>query len=258
MATHRVDLRVEGDHLEYDFENLPPVVELGPEDTLVVSFDGVPEHYIPALSALGGGAPFGPFLTVQVEGNTLCCQGCSHTGSATFGAWPLLIGHLGHILEPSAPFEIRLIDGVVRHVRQIHLTVLSDDKVVVSPGETEQIFAESVIEWLFLFADPDHPPRVPVIVFEHYDGDGNAAPGGLGPFSALRINTGSSFEGVRFRIIGSGNNGVEGKYSYGIGVIQPAHSGQPGQGPLGVKRLTAVNRLGEVVDPAIDNTGSPP
>lgn len=255
MATYRVDLRVEGDHLEYDFENHSPVLELGPEDILVVSFAGVPEHYIPALSALRDNAPFGPFLTVQVEGNSLCCQGCSHIGEATFDAWPLLVSPKDDAppIKPARAFEIRLAAGVVRHVRQIFLTIVSDEVVVVAPEEKEQIFSESVVEWQFHFANPDHPPRVPVIVFESYDGQGNPAPTGLGPFSALRVNAFSSFEGVRFRVIGSGNNGIQGKYGYKVGVIDPTRPDH-----IGFKRLEVRNLLGKLIDPLIDNIGSPP
>lgn len=254
MATHRVDLRVEGDHLEYDSENHFPV-EFHPEDTLVMSFAGVPEHYVPALSALRDSAPFGPFLTVQVEGNSLCCQGCGHTGDATFEVWPLLVSPKDDEppIRPAQAFEVKLSNGVVRHVRQIHLTIVSDEQVVVAPGENEQIFAESVVEWLFHFANPDHPPRVPVVVFERYEGEGNPAPTGLGPFTALRVNTSSALEGVRFRIIGSGNNGIDGRYLYKVGVIDPT---QPGG--IGFKRLKVKNLLGGLVDPAIDNSGSPP
>jgi hypothetical protein len=254
MGTHRVDLRVEGDHLEYDSENHFPV-EFHPEDTLVMSFAGVPEHYIPALSALRDNAPFGPFLTVQVESSSLCCQGCGHTGDATFEVWPLLVSPKDDDppIKPARAFEVKLVQGVVRHVRQIYLTIVSDDSVVVAPGDSEQIWSESVVEWLFHFANPDHPPRVPIVVFEKYEGQGNPEPSGLGPFSALRVNSFSSFEGTRFRIIGSGNNRIGGTYRYSVGVIDPT---QPGD--VVFKRLEVKNLLGKLVDPAIDNSGSPP
>lgn len=253
MATYRVDLRVAGDHLEYDMNGVAPVVDISPEDILVVSFADMPPHYAPALSALRGGAPFGPFLTVQVEQSSLCCQGCGHIGDATFEAWPLLVSSTPDDppLAPANPFEVRLVDGAVRHVRQVHITILNDDEVVVSPGDTEQIFAGSVVEWLFHFADPDHPPRLPVIAF-HGNDNLIGSVSGLGPFSALRVNAFPASEGVRFRVIGSGNNGVEGPYHYAVGVIDPA---QPG---AGLKRLQAVDRYGKVVDPIIDNTGGPP
>jgi hypothetical protein len=251
MATYRVDLRVDGDHLEYLDGNLQPV-ELGPEDTLVVGFAGMPPSCIPALSALKGGAPFGPFLTVQVEGSTLCCQGCGHIGDATFEVWPLLVGPDVLRIGPASPFEVRLVAGIVHHVRQIHLTLLGDEQVVVAPGHTERIYDESVVEWLFHFADPNHPPRVPVIVFERGEDTKVLVDSGLGPFSALRVNTFGTTAGTRFRIIGSGNNGVAGKYYYSIGVIDPIHPVR------GFKKLGAVSRDGQVIDPIIDNTGGPP
>ena len=253
MAIYRVALRVQGDHLAYDLDDIPPVVELGPEDALVVTFADIPPHYVPAFSALHGAAPFGPFLTVQVEESSLCCQGCGHVGTGTFDAWPLLVSPTPDDppLAPANPFEVRLVDGAVRHVRQVHVTILNDDDVVVSPGDIEQIFAGSVVEWLFHFADPDHPPRLPVIAFHGHDNLVGSV-SGLGPFSALRVNAFHATEGVRFRVIGSGNNGIGGSYHYGVGVIDPV---QPG---AGWKRLRAVDRYGKVVDPIIDNTGGPP
>jgi hypothetical protein len=267
MSTHQILMRVEveGNPLRYETEPPDPLV-FEPGDVVVIGFGLVPPSCTPAL-AVPGKAVFGPFLSVQADRSSLRCEGYQADGERRFECWPLLLQAVPgseevRTLRPIRPFVVEVRQAAQRTVRKIHLHVRRDDSVWMVPETPVQIYDDSVVEWIFRFEDRRHAERIPVITFQGYEGSpGPQMLKGVGPFTALRCNVKPAAKDAkrpkrkRFRIIGSGNNGHAGQYSYSIGVLDPAVSEN---GLPRLQRLKTVDRCGGIIDPIIDNTGSPP
>lgn len=269
MATHVYDLAYQADPPRLDFAGATPPepLALQPGDRVVWRFLGAPAADLPSATFVepesGRSSAFGPFLSLHTGHGCLVSEGFNGTRAGACEAWPVLLRWDAERLEVEAlrslrplPLEAaRSAGAAVETVRQVRLTLARRDGayvVHVSPAEVA-IGLGDVVEWQLFFADSDTAALPPFLSFFAVDGGRAGRQTSLGPFEDLQIESQGSLSALRYRILGSGNNGQPGRHAYAIGLLDPL------RGETAVARLQPVGPDGRPIDdPVIDNSGLPP
>jgi hypothetical protein len=233
----------------------PERIELAEGDVLILDFQGIPKDMIPGVTFSSGDDPaslLGPFQDALQIADAVVLRGNSGLADqfrCTALLSPKVRGEdppisssnelpIGNGLGPLPAKEIRVL------IRPEAVSSEVPVKVTVYPEEVT-LYAPDPVVWSFVFENLEPRDYEPLLYFAPTP----RAPAGTGPFGPFQsLSTAGLFEplgeggNLGYRLITSGNNNVQGKYHFNVGVR-----------PVGGES----NGIFSVVDPIIDNIGPP-
>lgn len=240
---HRAEVTFDDSGLR--FKDPAPIL-LAEGDILILFFQGIPNNMLPGVTFSRSGDdfvnPLGPFQEALQTADSVVLRGNSGWTGA-FQLKALLSPKLRGEEPPLSSSNALGIDNELgaRPAKEIRVLV-SQKEVTVDLDEVTFYTPDSVV-WNFVFEGGLEPRDYEPLL---YLASMPAPPDGTGPFGPFQsLSVAGLFEplqgGLAYRLITAGNNGIEGRYHFNVGV----------------RSTRADIRILCPTDPIIDNIGPP-
>ncbi len=250
---HRVTVKYDGSELS--FQDPTPIV-LAEGDILILHFQGIPNDMIPGAAFSRDGddfaSPLGPFQEALQTADFVVLRGNSGWKHA-FQCKALLSPKLRGEEPPLSSANALEVDNHLgaRPAKEIRVLVSpkpgSPEMLVEVTVDLEEVdfYAPDSVVWNFVFAGGLKPRDYEPLL---YLASMPSPPDGTGPFGPFQsLSVAGIFAPLEedtelaYRLITAGNNGIEGRYHFNVGVRSTR---------AGIRSLCPT-------DPIIDNIGPP-